>query len=60
VIRLLSLPEKIYKKIADVSKELNLDFDNAYQYNVAKYYGLKIVTMDRDFEIIKDVEVIFL
>jgi len=30
----------------------------AYQYSVAKYYGLKIVTMDRDFERIKDLEIL--
>ena len=39
---------------------LNLDFDDAYQYSVAKYYELKVVTMDRDFEKVKDVEVVFL
>ena len=37
---------------------MNLDFDDAYQYSVAKYYGLKIVTMDRDFEKIKDLEIL--
>ena len=30
----------------------------AYQYSVAKYNGLKIVTMDRDFERIKDLEIL--
>ena len=43
-----------------LKKSLDLDFDDAYQYSVAKYYGLKIVTMDKDFEKIKDVEIIFL
>ena len=38
----------------------NLFFDDAYQYTVAKYYGLKVVTMDRDFEKIKDLKVLFL
>ncbi len=38
---------------------MNLDFDVAYQYSIAKYYGLKIVTMDKDFERIKDIEVMF-
>ena len=44
----------------NVRKSLNLDFDDAYQYSVAKYYGLKVVTMDRDFERIKDLEILFL
>jgi predicted nucleic acid-binding protein len=37
-----------------------LDFDDAYQYNIAKYHGLKVVTMDKDFEGIVDVEILFL
>ena len=41
-------------------KDLNLDFDDAYQYYVARYYGLKIVTMDKDFEKIKDMDILFL
>lgn len=57
---LLSLPEEMYKKIVEFRKTINLDFDDAYQYGVAKYFGLKIVTMDRDFEKVKDVEVEFL
>ena len=50
---------KIYRSYK-FKKSLNLDFDDASQYSVAKYYGLKIVTMDKDFEKIKDVEIIFL
>ena len=59
-ITLLSLPEGMYKEIIEFRKVMNLDFDDAYQYGVAKYFGLKIVTMDRDFEKVKDVEVEFL
>ncbi|WP_413910898.1 PIN domain-containing protein [Desulfobacula sp.] len=59
-IRLLSLPMELYKGVVNVRKNLNLDFDDAYQYNAAKYYGLQVVTMDKDFEKIKDVEILFL
>ena len=59
-VKLLSLPLEKYIEVINVKKSLNLDFDDAYQYSVAKYYGLKIVTMDKDFEKIKDVEIIFL
>ncbi|KYK36301.1 MAG: PIN domain-containing protein [Theionarchaea archaeon] len=59
-IVLLSLPLEFYGGVIDVKKDLNLDFDDAYQYSVAGYYGLKIVTMDKDFEKIKDLEVLFL
>jgi predicted nucleic acid-binding protein len=58
--RLLSLPLSQYREVANVGKSFNLDFDDAYQYCVAKYYGLKVVTMDKDFEKIKDVDVVFL
>ena len=59
-IKLLSLPMEQYREVVNVRKSLNLDFDDAYQYSVAKYYGLKVITMDRDFERIKDLEILFL
>lgn len=49
VIRLLSLPTELYKGVVNVRKNLNLDFDDAYQYIAAKYYDLQVVTMDKDF-----------
>ena len=58
--RLLSLPMEFYNDVVNVRKSLNLDFDDSYQYNVAQYYGLKVVTMDKDFEKTKDVEILFL
>jgi predicted nucleic acid-binding protein len=57
---LLSLPMEFYGGIVNSKKDLNLDFDDAYQYYVARYYGLKIVTMDKDFEKIKDIDILFL
>lgn len=58
--RLLTLPMELYNDVVNVRKSLNLDFDDAYQYSVAKYYGLKVATMDKDFEKIEDVEILFL
>jgi len=58
--KLLSLPMELYRDVVTVRKNLNLDFDDTYQYSVAKYYGLKVVTMDKDFEKIKDMEILFL
>jgi predicted nucleic acid-binding protein len=57
---LLSLPMEFYGGIVNSKKDLNLDFDDAYQYYVARYYGLKIVTIDKDFEKIKDMDILFL
>jgi len=58
--KILSLPMELYRDIVTVRKNLNLDFDDTYQYSVAKYYGLKVVTMDKDFEKIKDLQILFL
>ena len=59
-ISLLSLPLELYRDLATDRKDMNLDFDDAYQYSMAKYYELKVVTMDKDFKKIKDIEVLFL
>ena len=59
-IKLLSLPIRLYKEVISANNNLNLDFDDAYQYNTAKYYKLKLATMDKDFERIEDEEIIFL
>lgn len=40
-IKLLSLPMELYREVVNVRKSLNLDFDDAYQYSVAKYYDIK-------------------
>ncbi|MCL0094821.1 PIN domain-containing protein [Dehalococcoidales bacterium] len=58
--KLLSLPMELYRGVVSARKTLNLDFDDAYQYSIAKHYGLKVVTMDRNFERIKEVDVLFL
>jgi len=57
---LLSLPMIRYTEVVMAKKSLSLDFDDAYQYCIAKAYGLTIVTMDQDFEPVTDVQVYFL
>ena len=59
-VKPLSLPIKLYGEVINASRSLNLDFDDAYQYSTAKYYGLRVATMDKDFERIGDVEILFL
>lgn len=59
-IKIIYLHLNFYKELPSVSKELNLNFDDVYQYIIAKYYNLIIVTMDKDFEKIKDIEIIFI
>ncbi len=59
-VAIINLPKETYRDLADL-KDLGLDFDDAYQFKVAKEHDLKIVTMDKDFEIIKDrIDIVFL
>ena len=42
-------PEDI-KKIIEIEKEFDLDFDDSYQYVAAERFGLAIVSFDSDFD----------
>jgi predicted nucleic acid-binding protein len=59
-IRILSLPSNLYTIMADSTTQYDLDFDDTYQYTIAKHFDLQIVTMDKDFKQIKDTEIMFL
>ena len=59
-LRILNLPQSEYELLAQLSSKINLDFDDLYQYAIAKYYNLQIVTMDSDFKKIKDLKVKFI
>jgi predicted nucleic acid-binding protein len=56
----LTLPMDRYSEVIENKMSLNLDFDDSYQYTVAKYFDLKIATMDKDFKKVEDIEVLFL
>jgi len=43
-LEITTLPKMSYEDLAEVKKKLGLDFDDAYQYQVAKERDLKIVT----------------
>lgn len=55
-VRVLSLPLNKYRELIDIKNSFNLDFDDAYQYKTAQYFGLKIVTMDKDFKRTGDID----
>ena len=59
-IKVLNLPPSEYQIFSKDFTSYKLDFDDFYQYRVAKYYDLQIVTMDSDFKQTKDINVIFL
>jgi predicted nucleic acid-binding protein len=44
-------------KILEIVEQKKLDFDDANQYYVAKKFGAEIITFDKDFEIIEDLNV---
>jgi len=56
-INILTLPLDKYKDLIFAAKNYNLDFDDAYQYLIAKTFGLEFVTMDKDFEKIQDITI---
>ena len=56
-IKILNLPSKEYDIFIETTELPNLDFDDLYQYSVAKYFDLEIVTLDSDFKRVKDIKI---
>lgn len=44
-------------EILDLKKDLKLDFDDAFQYYVAKKMNAQLVTFDRDFDKVRDISI---
>lgn len=59
-ITLLALPKYHYDQIPINSQKFLLDFDDAYQYTLAKFYGFSIVTLDKHFKKINDIQKVLL
>ncbi|MFZ3090715.1 MAG: PIN domain-containing protein [Nitrospirota bacterium] len=58
---IITLPKESYKDLAGIKRTTGFDFDDAYQFVIAKERDLEIVTMDKDFERAKNVvKVLFL
>ncbi|MEW6041185.1 MAG: PIN domain-containing protein [Elusimicrobiota bacterium] len=58
---IITLRKELYNKLAEAKKILGLNFDDAYQYEVAKGHQLEIVTMDTDFKKVeKEIKIMFL
>ncbi len=60
MVTICALPVPRQSHVSSSAKKLGLDYDDAYQFEVAKHFKLSIVTMDKDFKKIKDVEIVFL
>ena len=60
-IEIITNPKDNYEMVNDNSDKYSLDFDDAYQFTLAKTNDLKLKTMDKDFRNVKDeVEIEFL
>jgi uncharacterized protein len=59
-IKILSLPLDLLEHTITAKQNYGFDFDDACQYSLADYYGLKILTMDKDFSRIDTSMVVFL
>jgi predicted nucleic acid-binding protein len=60
LVSLVTLPVELYRDIPSIKDGLGLDFDDSYQFLIAKHHGLVIVTLDRDFVKAKGAKVKFL
>ena len=59
-VNTLSLPRENYKEVIETRVKHSLDFDDSYQFNLAKVNNLSLVTLDKDFRKIKDKNIVFL
>ncbi len=53
-IEILTLQYKQYPEISKIANQFKLDFDDAYQLTIASVKNLIIITMDKDFEKVRD------
>ena len=49
-VQLISLSPNNHEALTKHAKEFNLNFDDAYQYQIADNYDLTLVSYDRDFD----------
>jgi uncharacterized protein len=60
-VEIITLSKESYEDLAEIRRKKGLDFDDAYQYKIAKENDLEIATMDKDFERVKsEVNITFL
>ncbi len=58
---IVTLTKDSYPNLTEDKKTFGLDFDDVYQFNIAKKTGLTLVTMDKDFKSVQhEIQVLFL
>jgi len=58
--KILSLPLSLYSNIYESKRNYGLDFDDTYNFKISEFFNLILVTMGKDFDIIKDADILFL
>jgi predicted nucleic acid-binding protein len=60
-IELVSITNAAYEGFSDEAAQFHLDFDDAYQFLLARDYGFTLVTMDSDFtRVQQEIPILFL
>ena len=49
-IKVLSIGSEDLNQVIENIEKYSIDFDDAYQYTIAKFYNLQIVSFDKDFD----------
>ena len=57
-VDVVNLPIDAYSFVEDARKIHKLDFDDSYQYGLAHFYDLVLVSMDQDFRKIDDPKIL--
>ena len=57
-VTVATLPSNGYAQIVDNAQKYLLDFDDAYQYTLAKRLGFKLLTLDKHLKKMKDIQVV--
>ena len=49
-VTVVTLPHDRYGRLGEVMAEWKLDYDDAYQYTIAEYLNVRLVSFDSDFD----------
>jgi predicted nucleic acid-binding protein len=59
--QIITLAKHVYQELVENKRQFGLDFDDTYQFSIAKESGFTLVTMDGDFKgVQQSINVIFL
>ncbi len=53
--KIVTLLRNSYNELSAIKKKYGLDFDDAYQFTIAQDNNFILITMDKDFDKVKDI-----